>query len=44
MKDKGMKEMKKKPQIGKVKIKSAYQTEKDKAGSDFTKNLTKKML
>ena len=37
-----MKEMKKKPQTGKVKVKSAYQMEKDKAGSNLTRNLTKK--
>jgi hypothetical protein len=43
MKDKGMKEMKKKPQIGKVKVKSAYQMEKGKAGGNLTRNITKKM-
>jgi hypothetical protein len=42
MKDKGIKEVKKKPQIGKVKVKSAYQIENSKVKGSFTKNLTKK--
>jgi hypothetical protein len=40
MKDKVMKE---KTQIVKVKVKSAYQMEKDRAGGNLTKKLLKKM-
>jgi hypothetical protein len=42
MKDKGSKEIKKKPQTDKVKVKSNYQIEKDRTGDGFTRSITKK--
>lgn len=43
MKDKGFREIKKKPQTDKIKVKSDYQIEKGKTGDNFTKSITKKV-
>lgn len=43
MKDKGSKEIKKKPQTDKVKVKSNYQIEKDRTGDGFIRSITKKV-
>lgn len=42
MKDKGTREIRKKPQTDKIKVKSNYQIEKDRSGDSFTRSITKK--
>lgn len=41
MKNKGIKEIRKKPQMDKVKVKSDYQMEKNRSGDSFTKSIIK---
>ena len=42
MKDKGTREIKKKPQTDKIKVKSDYQIAKGKTGDSFTSSTIKK--
>ncbi|WP_018463978.1 hypothetical protein [Segatella paludivivens] len=42
MKDKGTREIRKKPQTDKIKVKSDYQIEKDRPGDSFTRTTIKK--
>lgn len=41
MKNKGVKEIRKKPQTDKVKVKSDYQMEKNRSGDSLTKSIIK---